>query len=180
MAQRIKLNLEEIESMLYFWQATNDKEKVAETYLHEIASMPGLSSSYDSEFNGESVRKVLSAITNREILSQKTKKEARFWNNNMWMMEDLSYTDSMVKPLKKLNIDDLVEKVKNAEGSSKYNELEVRVSPLHVDDYIIKGHMLVIDFFRVMPSFEDEGKTTIGGVEIKEYMKEKLEELLRK
>ena len=98
----------------------------------------------------------------------------------MWMMEDLSYTDSMVKPLKKLNIDDLVEKVKNAEGSSKYDELEVRVSPLHVDDYIIKGNMLVINFFRVMPSLEDEGKTTIGGVEIKEYIKEKLEELLRK
>lgn len=180
MVQQIKLNLEEIESMLYFWQATNDKERVAETYLHEIASMPGLSSSYDSEFNRESVRKVLSAITNREILSQKTKKEARFWNNNMWMMEDLSYTDSMVKPLKKLNIDDLVEKVQNAEGSSKCDELEVRVSPLHVDDYIIKGNMLVINFFRVMPSLEDEGKTTIGGVEIKEYIKEKLEELLRK
>ena len=180
MVQAIKLNLEEIESMLYFWQATNDKEKVAETYLHEIASLPGLSSSYDSEFNGESVRKVLSAITNREILSQKTKKESRFWNNNMWMMEDLSYTDSMVKPLKKLNIDDLVEKVKNVEGSSNYNELEVRVSPLHVDDYIIKGNMLIINFFRVMPSLEDEGKTTIGGVEIKEYIKEKLEELLRK
>ena len=46
MVQRIKLNLEEIESMLYFWQATNDKEKVAETYLHEIASLPGLSSSW--------------------------------------------------------------------------------------------------------------------------------------
>ena len=180
MVQGIKLNLEEIESMLYFWQATNDKEKVAETYLHEIASLPGLSSSYDSEFNGESVRKVLSAITNREILSQKTKKESRFWNNNMWMMEDLSYTDSMVKPLKKLNIDDLVEKVKNVEGSSNYNELEVRVSPLHVDDYIIKGNMLVINFFRVMPSLEDEGKTTIGGVEIKDYIKEKLVELLRK
>ena len=180
MVQRIKLNLEEIEAMLYFWQATNDKEKVAEAYLHEITSMPGLSSSYDSEFNGESVRKVLSAITNREILSQKTKKESRFWNNNMWMMEDLSYTDSMVKPLKKLNIDDLVEKVKNVEGSSNYNELEVRVSPLHVDDYIIKGNMLVINFFRVMPSLEDEGKTTIGGVEIKDYIKEKLVELLRK
>ena len=67
----------------------------------------------------------------------------------MWMMEDLSYTDSMVKPLKKLNIDDLVEKVKNVEGSSNYNELEVRVSPLHVDDYIIKGNMLVINFLEL-------------------------------
>jgi hypothetical protein len=180
MVQRIRLNLEEIESMLYFWQATNDRERVAETYLHEIASMPGLSSSFDSEFNAESVRKVLSAITNREILSQKTKKEARFWNNNMWMMEDLSYTDMMVKPLKKLNIDDMIEEVKNAEGSSKYDELEVRFSPLHVDDYIIKGNMLVINFFRVMPSLTDEGSTQISGVEIKEYIKEKLEELLKK
>src|SRR6476660_5287915 len=120
MIQRIRVNLEEIESMLYFWQATNDKERVAESYLHEIASMPGLTASYDDEFNAESVRKGLSAITNKEILSQKTKKEARFWNNNMWMMEDLSYTDNMVKPLKKLNVDDMVEEIKNTEGSSKY------------------------------------------------------------
>ena len=119
MVQRIRVNLEEIESMLYFWQATNDKEKVAESYLNEIGSMPGLAASFDDEFNAESVRKVLSAITNREILSQKTKKEARFWNNNMWMMEDLSHTDNMVKPLKKLNVDDMVEELKNAEGKFK-------------------------------------------------------------
>ena len=76
MIQRIRVNVEEIESMLYFWQATNDKERVAESYLHEIASMPGLTASYDNEFNAESVRKVLSAITNKEILSQKTKKSS--------------------------------------------------------------------------------------------------------
>ena len=180
MIQRIRVNLEEIESMLYFWQATNDKERVAESYLHEIASMPGLTASYDDEFNAESVRKFLSAITNKEILSQKTKKEARFWNNNMWMMEDLSYTDTMVKPLKKLNVDDMVEEIKNAEGSSKYEELEVRFSPLHMDEYIIKGNMLVINFFRVMPSFEDEESATIGGKQIKDFIKEKLEELLKK
>ncbi|WP_338471389.1 hypothetical protein R4Z10_01010 [Niallia sp. XMNu-256] len=180
MIQRIRVNLEEIESMLYFWQATNDREKVAESYLHEIASMRGLTTSYDDEFNAESVRKVLSAITNREILSQKTKKEARFWNNNMWMMEDLSHTDTMVKPLKKLNIDDMVEVIKDAEGSSKYEELEVRFSPLHMDEYLIKGNMLIINFFRVLPSFEDEESATIGGKQIKDFIKEKLEELLKK
>ena len=179
MVQRIRINLEEIESMLYFWQASNDRERVAETYLHEIASMQGLTASYDDEFNGESIRKVLSAITNREILSQKTMKEARFWNNNMWMMEDLSYTDTMVKPLKMLNIDDMVEEIKNAEGSSKYEELEVRFSPLHMDEYIIKGNMLVINFFRVMPSLEGEESATIGGKPIKDFIKDKLKELLK-
>ena len=180
MVQRIRVNLEEIESMLYFWQATNDKEKVAESYLNEIGSMPGLAASFDDEFNAESVRKVLSAITNREILSQKTKKEARFWNNNMWMMEDLSHTDNMVKPLKKLNIDDMVEELKDAEGSSKHEELEVRFSPLHMDEYLIKENMLIINFFKVTPSFEDEGITTIDGKQLKDYIKEKLEELLQK
>jgi hypothetical protein len=180
MVKRVKVNLEEIESMLYFWQATNDKERVAESYLHEIASMPGLKASFDEEFNAESVRKVLSAITNRELLSQKTKKEARFWNNNMWMMEDLSYTDSMIKPLKVLNLDDMPEKLKGVEGSDKYEELEVRFSPLSVDEYIIKGNMLIINFFRVMPSMEDENKATISGKDLKEYIQEKLQELLKK
>jgi len=78
MLKNIKVNLEEIEAMLYFWHATGEKEKVAESYLNSITQMPGLSACYDDDFNGESVRKVLSAITNRELLSQKTQKEGRF------------------------------------------------------------------------------------------------------
>ena len=86
MLKKITVNLEEIESMLYFWHSTKDREKVSEVYLHEIAVMPGLAGTYSEEFNQESVRKVLSAITNRERLSSLTKAEGRFWNNNMWMM----------------------------------------------------------------------------------------------
>lgn len=179
MLQNIKLNLQEIESMLYFWHACNDKEKVSEVYLNEIASMPGLSLCFDDEFDGESVRKVLSAITNRELLSQKTKKEGRFWNNNMWMMEDLEFTDMMVKPVKILNVDSLVEELKDAPGSYKYNELEVIFSPLHFDEYIIKGSKLIINFFRIKPDdFQDIAY--IDGVELKEYIKAHLEELLMK
>lgn len=180
MFQGLKANIEEIESMLYFWQSTNEKEKVAESYLNEISSMKGLSLSYDNEFNGESVRKVLSAITNREILSQKTKKEARFWNNNMWMLEDLEYTNSMIKPLKLLNLDDLSDKIKKIPGSEKFSIIEVIFSPLHVDEYIISENKLIINFFRVNPSFEDEGKATIGGKELKQYIEEKIFELINK
>lgn len=179
MVQRVKVNLEEIESMLYFWQACNDKERVAESYMAETASMPGISLSYDEEFNAESVRKVLSAITNRELLSQKTKKEARFWNNNMWMMEDLSYTDMMVKPIKLLNLDDFAERLKGVPGSDKYEEIEVRFSPLHVEDYYMKGNMLVINFFRVRPSDMDNS-AFIDDKELKEYIFEKVTELLQK
>ncbi|SHH28266.1 hypothetical protein SAMN02745221_02081 [Thermosyntropha lipolytica DSM 11003] len=176
----IKLNLEEIEAMLYFWTATVEREKVHETYLNEIASMPGLSACYDEEFNAESVRKVLSAITNRELLSQKTKKEGRFWNNNMWMTEDLEYTNMMIKPLKKLNLDDLEAELIPYMSSCPYENIEVIFSPLHFDEYIIKDNKLVINFFRVKPDDREEGKAAIEGKEIKEYIKEKLLKLLNK
>lgn len=176
--KNIKLNLEEIEAMLYFWHATSEREKVAESYLAEVASMPGLTAAYEDEFNAESVRKVLSAITNRELLSQKTKKEARFWTNNMWMMEDLGFTDMMVAPLKKLNLDSLVGELAGAPGSDRYNEVEVVFSPLHLDEYLIAGNKLIINFFKVSPA--DEDAATIGGKDIEEYIKEKLVELLAK
>lgn len=179
MVERIRVNIEEIESMLYFWQSCNDKERVAESYLAEIASMPGISLSYDEEFNAESVRKVLSAITNRELLSQKSKKEARFWNNNMWMMEDLSYTDMMVKPIKLLNLDDMVDRLKDVPGSDKYQEIEVRFSPLHVDDYYMDKNRLVINFFRIRPSDVDDS-AYIDDKNIKDYIFDKIKELLQR
>lgn len=178
MIKSIKVNIEEIESMLYFWQTTNDREKVSEEFLREVANMQGLKYSYDEEFNAESVRKVLSAITNREKLSQNTQKESRFWNNNMWMLEDLSNTDAMIQPLKKLNLEALVEKLNTSEVNQKYELLEVIFTPLHMVDYIIKDNKLIINFFKVMPSFTDEGVVTIDGKEIKEYILEKLNELL--
>ena len=175
MIKAIKFNLVEVEAMLYFWQATNEREKVAETYLHEVASMPGLSASYDSEFDSESVRKVLSAITNKELLSSKTLREGRFWNNNMWMMEDLSYTAAMVAPLKTLNIDDLVEELNNQKAEVKYDEVEVLVSPLSTDEYIIKGNRLIINFFKIRP-LEDES-LVFGEVDLKRFLVDKIKEM---
>lgn len=178
MIKLITVNLEEIESMLYFWQSTSEREKVSEEFLREVGNMQGLKYSYDEEFNAESVRRILSAITNREKLSQNTKEEARFWNNNMWMLEDLSYTDSMIQPLKRLNLESLMEKLNTSEGSEKYESLEVIFSPLHMVDYIIRDNKLIINFFKVTPSFADEEILAIGGKEIKEYILEKLKELL--
>ena len=49
-----------------------------------------------------------------------------------------------------------------------------------MDEYLIKGDMLIINFFKVTPSFEVEGITTIDGKQLRDYIKEKLEELLKK
>lgn len=179
MISRIKVNLEAVEAMLYFWQAANDKENVSETFFYDVADMPGLKLAYDDEFNGESVRRALSAIKNREIFTRNNKKEGRFYNNNLWMMEDLEYTNLMAAPIKKLNLAYLVDILNKKYPSCSYEELEVIFAPLHVDEYLIKDNKLVINFFKVKPSDFDDN-TFIGQTELKEYIQNKLEELINK
>jgi len=93
-------------------------------------------------------------------------------------VDDLGYTDMMANPLKVLNVDSLVGELKDLPGSDKYDELEVIFSPLHFDEYIIKGNKLVVNFFKVKPDdFKDIAY--IDGVEIKDYIKVRLEELMK-
>lgn len=179
MIQRIKVNLDVVEAMLYFWQSTNDREKVSEQFIFDVTEMPGLKYAYDNEFNSESVRRALSAVTNREIFASANRKEGRFYNNNLWMMEDLGYTDMMVQPLKKLNLESLVCELNDCDGNNNFEELEVIFSPLHLDEYLIAGNKLIINFFRVKPSDVDE-KTYIGEKEILEFIGDKLRELIKK
>jgi hypothetical protein len=178
MINRIKVNLESVEAMLYFWQAVNERENLSEVYIYDVAAMPSLKISYDNEFNEESVRRALSAIKNREVFSRNNQKEGRFYNNNLWMMEDLNYTGIMVAPIKKLNLDSLLAELNAKYPNATSEELEVIFAPLHVDEYFIKDGKLVINFFRVKPDLEDVNLAFIGEVEIKKYIVEKLEELL--
>lgn len=179
MINSIKVNLNAVEAMLYFWQAVNDRENVSEMYIYDITTMPGFTLTYDSEFNEETVRRALSALKNREIFTSTNRKEGRFYNNNLWMMEDLEYTNSMVAPIKKLNLDSLVSDLNSKYPNSKYGELEVIFSPLHLDEFILTENKLIINFFRVKPSDFDDN-TYIGDKEIKVYIFEKLGELLSK
>lgn len=179
MIRRIKTNLDALEGMIYFWQATSEKEKVGEGYLNDLSNNSLMDYLYDDEFTKESVRKVLSAISNREMLSSKTKKEGRYWNYNMWVLEDLEYTNMMIGPLKVLNLDCMIEKLNTLTGASKYEEIEVAFLPGHLDEYKIDGNRLIINFFLVKPDLYDEDKTYIGEKDILEYIEEKLCELLK-
>lgn len=170
MVEHIKLNLEEIEAMLYFWHATAEKEKVAEAFLQQVAESPGLQLAYDQEFTGESVRRVLSAITNRERLSNMTKKEARFWSNNMWMLEDLGYVDSIVNPLKRMNLDDIPPRLNQKAPDLPFVNLEVIITALHFDEFFISNHRLIINFFKITPI--EEG-VTLQGMPLKDFILDK-------
>ncbi len=170
MLKNITIKMDVIESMLYYWAATSDKEKVGENYLVTLASMDEMKHLYEDGFTAESARKVLSAISNREIFSSEVKKDRVFWNNNMWMLEDLEFTNMMVAPLKTLNLSDLVEKINERRPDFKHQELEFVVIPGHQEDFYTDNNKFVLNFFRVMPDLYEDDKVTIKGIDLKEYI----------
>ena len=156
----IKVNMEVMELMFYFWQATSDREKVGEAFITTIADHELMKPIYTEEFKPESVRRALSAISNREIFSADHKQESRFWNNNMWAMEDMSLMEEMMAPLKVLNLDDM-----NSDGDQ-----EVIILPLHMDESYRKGNCLYLNFFRVQADIYEDGPLKVGGVELKTWI----------
>lgn len=176
MVKTIKINFDTIEMMLYYWQSIAERDKVVESFMIEVANKKEMDYLYNDDFNKDSVRKVLSAISNREILNNSTKVERKFWNNNMWMLEDLDNMNNMVMPVKKLNLDDI--KVKLS-GETKFEELEVIFIPGHNEECYIDGNKLVINFFKIMVDFMDPSIVKIDGKVLKEYIEEKLFEIVK-
>lgn len=172
----LRTNLEAIEAMLYYWDATKDKEKVNERFLNELAALPAMTMVYDQEFNAEAVRKVLSGITNHEPLRPANRKEGRFFNNNLWMLEDLSLTREMAQPIKVLNLDELAGKLSQEAAADR--SITVYFAPLHLEEVYLRPDKdaIILNFFRLQPDF-------MGGVNfcdqpLQDYLAEKLRQLL--
>ncbi|MGL4402280.1 MAG: hypothetical protein ACRCTS_00865 [Fusobacteriaceae bacterium] len=173
MIRNIKVNLEVVESMNYFWTATKEREKVGENFLVTVAEHSLMKKIYTEEFNGDSVRKCLSAISNREPYHG-LKPEMRFWNNNMWMLEDMGIMEMMLSPLKKLNLDSVAEKLPQFSAEL----IEVAFVPGSIDLYTLdrEEKRLIINFFRIWADI-NTGELTIEDKPIADWIKEKIEEL---
>lgn len=163
----IKIRNELMETMLYIWDSVAQKQKIADSFLIELADNEDMKYLYGEEFGKESVRKVLSAISNRELLNSPTKKESKFWNNNMWMTEDLGFTNMMVDPVKTLNLDDIKDKLPG-------EEYEVVFIPGNMDECLIDGNKLIINFFKIVVNLFDDNDIKIVDKPFKEYIEEKL------
>ncbi len=159
MIQSIKVNLELMEMLLYYWKATSEKEKVGEKYIYSVVENPHMKPLYSENFTPEYARQVLSAISNREIFKPASKEAGRFWNNHMWMMEDLGVTEMMMQPVKQLNVDHLV----NNAAFNRFNgPLEIVFVPGHIETLYSTENQLFINFFKLMANLVD------GSVKIEE------------
>ena len=175
--KRITIKLDTVESMLFYWQSTSEREKVGEAYLNDIANHEDMKKIYDEEFSAESFRKVLSAISNREPFQSEIKKERVFWNSNMWLTEDMEFTQMMVAPIKVLNVDHLLPRVKKELKNPKYDEVEVVFVPGHEFEYKIDENKLLINFFRIQVDLYEENKIEIGGTALEDYLVAKILEV---
>lgn len=177
MINTITVNLDAVEMMLFYWQSVSEREKVADSFMIEVAEKEDMKYLYNEDFSKDSVRKVLSAISNREMLNNCNKTENRFWNYNMWMLEDMDNMNSMVAPVKKLNLDDLKEQIKDIK--TDYDKIEVVFIPGHVEEYYIDENKIVINFFKLLVDFMDPEKVNIAEMPLKEYVEEKIKEALK-
>lgn len=172
----ITVNLDVVEMMLFFWQSIAERQKIADSFMWEVAEKEDMQYLYNENFTKESIRKVLSAISNREILNHPSKEESRFWNYNMWMLEDLENMNNMVIPIKRLNLDDLKSELKDI--NTKYDKLEVVFIPGHLEEYYIDENKIIINFFKIQVDFMDSLLVKISDKTIKEYIEEKAREAL--
>mgnify|MGYP000461927267 FL=1 len=169
---KININTEVVEMMIFFWSSVAEKEKVAEPYIISVAERPEMKLIYDDEFKEEGVRSVLSAISNRELLNGGSKRDKRFWNNNMWMMEDLGVMQAMIDPMKQLN---LQEDEANLSTKSGYDEVNVIFVPGTTDFFKVVGNNLVVNFFKIsVDIFGGTGEVKFDGKTLKEAIEEKI------
>lgn len=180
MLKNIKLDLQAVENMLFFWNMIGEKEKVSEIYILTVAEMEQYRGVYDEEFDNISVRKVMSALSNREVFRGDNRKESRFWVDNLWMLEDLNYTMDIVAPIKRLHLDDLVstinEKVKDY---SIYETLNVVFVPFYNQPSLVRNNTLYINFFKALPE-RGKQELLLDNLPIKEYILNQLVELVNK
>lgn len=170
---QLKMDLKVFEAMVYFWMATSEREKVGERYLNDLAAMDDMQVLYDKEFTRESVRKILSAISNRELFRPDNKKEGRFWNFNMWIMEDLEVMRLIIETVKSIEAAAILEELPGeSEGS-----LEIAFIPGHEDASYVKGGKLYLNVFLFSYDF-NTGAVKYIDKPVKDYLVERIKEII--
>ncbi|MBQ7612839.1 MAG: hypothetical protein IJU92_07205 [Spirochaetaceae bacterium] len=166
---KIKNDFTVMEMMIFFWDSVSEREKVSDEYFDSIAERPEMKVLYNDEFSKRSVSKVLSAISNRERLNDRTKLESRFWNNNMRLLEDPLMRQALISPIKQLSFEALEQKY------ALDGQLTCIFIPGHTDEYYKDGNTVYINFFNLFNDFENPEKVMMDGRPFMERISEIIE-----
>lgn len=163
MGGSMKIGFELIEMMSFFWEQVASREKIQDAYLVEMAEKPEMKLLYGDNFTPDSFRKVLSAISNKELLSAPTKAESRFWNLNMWMLEDLDNMRAMLDKVKKLNLDDV---------KSDKNLIFI---PGHLEESYEDDRNVYLNFYKILVNPINPEEATISGIPFETFIRNRFQ-----
>ncbi len=176
MLENVKINFETIELMDFFWQTAARKEKLADSYLLDIANRPEMEAVYTDDFNSNSVRKVLSAVINYEPVNEATSKELEFYQSNKFFADDPGNVELTLPTIKTLNVNNLKEKFS---GDTKYNSVQINFVPAYDLTDKIEDNILTINFFKLKIDFTDFETVLVNDQKLVDYIESKLETILK-
>lgn len=64
-----------LELFLFMWDSVSQREKISESLLFEVADHKDMAYLYGEDFSKDSLRKVMSALSNRELVNHPTKRK---------------------------------------------------------------------------------------------------------
>lgn len=176
MLQNININYEALELLQFFWETAARGEKISDKYIMEIAEKPEMSQIFVEDFDEQSVRKVLSAVINKEPVNEPTSKELEFFSYNKFNADDPGNVEMMLPPVKVLNLDSLKDEFAE---NSKFDSLIVNFVPAYDMVYKIKDNVLTINFFKIEADWSDFDNVFVEGKILKEFVLVKAREVLQ-
>ena len=175
MLETVKINFEVIELMDFYWQTAARREKLADSYLLDIANRAEMQTLYTEDFDANSVRKVLSAVINYEPVNDSTEKEIEFYKSNKFFADDPGNVELTLPTVKTLNVDALKDQFK---ADTRYNSVQINFVPAYDMEDKIDGNTLTVNFFKLGIDFTDFETVLVKDQPLKEYIASKLEEML--
>ncbi len=147
MSKKLSFNLNAVEIMHFYWISVASREKLNEKFITDIASSDAFQLTFNENFTKESVRRCLSAISNREPFTGNPT-ESRFYTRNLMILEYYDTLEAKINGFKSLSLSNFSEDtIENFEKSDLLNH-EILVVPNPFDTMIKADNKLIINFFK--------------------------------
>lgn len=141
------LNLNAIEAMQFLWTSIASKDKLTEKFIIDIANTEPFQWIYNDEFTAESVRRSLSALSNREPFTG-NKTENRFYSRNLMILEYIDTLHDKINALKGIRLKDIIDHLNTTWDIKDMDHLEVVVVPTPFDTFQRHENKIILNFFK--------------------------------
>lgn len=161
MSKKLSFNLNAVEVMHFYWTSVGSREKMSEKFITDIASSEPFQLTFNEDFTKESVRRCLSAISNREPFSGNPS-ESRFYSRNLMILEYFDTLEDKINGFKSFRLNEIVNDSSILLEKLDSDNIEILVVPNPFDTMLKVSNKIILNFFKFSVSdgiLSAEGKT---------------------